>query len=122
MVQVSDEDFMEMVEAAVARIPKRFADHLDNVSFMAAEAPTPEQLRKNRVRGMLLGLYEGIPLPARNNGYNGVLPDIITVFKRPHEQLSRDRDDLREQVRHTVWHEVAHYFGLNHDRINALEK
>ena len=121
MTQVSDEQFEEMVQEAVARIPKRFADHLDNVSFMAAEEATPEQLRKNRVRGLLLGLYEGIPLPARNNGYNGVLPDIITVFKRPHELMARDEQDLREQVRHTVWHEVAHYFGLNHDRIHALE-
>jgi predicted Zn-dependent protease with MMP-like domain len=115
MIQVSDQVFEQMVEDAVARIPKRFADHLENVSFMVAEAPTREQ-------GRLLGLYEGIPLPARNNGYSGVLPDIITIFKRPHEWMSADLDDLREQVRHTVWHEVAHYFGLNHARIRALEE
>ena len=121
MVQVSEDEFQELVQAAVERIPKRFADHLNNVSFMVVEAPTPQQMHKNRVRGVLLGLYEGIPLPARNNGYNGVLPDIITVFKRPHELVAKDREDLREQVRHTVWHEVAHYFGLNHDRIHALE-
>lgn len=122
MIHVSDESFEEMVQEAVDRIPKRFADHLDNVSFMTAEDPTPEQLYKNRVRGVLLGLYEGIPLPARNNGYNGVLPDIITIFKRPHELTARNESDLREQVRHTVWHEVAHYFGLNHDLIHSIEE
>ena len=64
MIHVSDEEFEEMVQEAVERIPKRFADHLDNLSFMAADEATPQQMRQNRVRGMLLGLYEGIPLPA----------------------------------------------------------
>jgi predicted Zn-dependent protease with MMP-like domain len=114
MVQVTDEEFEQMVEDAVARIPKRFASRLENVGFMVEEVPTPAQ-------GPLLGLYQGIPLPERAAGYSGVVPDIITVFKRPHELMARDLDELREEVRHTVWHEVAHYFGLDHSRIRALE-
>ena len=114
MVHASDEEFEQLVEEAVARIPERFAEHLENVSFQVADEPTPQQ-------GRLLGLYEGIPLPARSAGYSGVVPDVITVFKKPHERLALDKASLREEVRHTVWHEVAHYFGLDHDRIRALE-
>jgi predicted Zn-dependent protease with MMP-like domain len=114
MVHVTDEEFEQLVEDAVARIPKRFAEHLENVSFMVAEAPT-------RAQGPLLGLYEGIPLPDRSFNYTGVLPDVITVFKLPHLHMARDLDELREEVRHTVWHEVAHYFGLDHRGIEALE-
>ncbi len=123
MIHVTDEEFYDMVQEAVKQIPPRFADHLDNVAFMVADVPTPEQQRKSgRLHGrtLLLGLYEGIPLPARNSGYSGVLPDVITVFKRAHELTSRDEADLRKAVHETVWHEVAHYFGLDHGQIRAL--
>jgi predicted Zn-dependent protease with MMP-like domain len=66
-------------------------------------------------------LYEGIPLPRRDSGYNFVLPDIITIFKGPHEASTHDLAQLRQQVRQTVWHEVAHYFGLDHGQIHDLE-
>lgn len=124
MVEVSDEYFHELVERAVAEIPERFASHLDNVAFMVDEEPSREQLRKGGIlhgRATLLGLYEGIPLPARNNGYNGVTPDVITVFKRPHEWAAHDEAGLARSVHQTVWHEVAHYFGLGHGAIRKLE-
>lgn len=125
MVQISDEDFHGLVQEAVAQIPPRFADHLNNVAFMVADEPTPQQMHASGIlhgRGLLLGLYEGIPLPRRNSGYSGVLPDVITVYKDAHELISPDLDSLRDQVHQTVWHEVAHYFGLNHGQIRGLEK
>jgi predicted Zn-dependent protease with MMP-like domain len=125
MMQVTDELFEQLVEEAVAAIPPRFKAHLENVAFMAAEEPTREQLRAGGLlhgRGTLLGLYEGIPLPVRNNGYSGVLPDVITVFKRPHEWGARTVEELRAEVHQTVWHEVAHYFGLDHGAIRELER
>jgi predicted Zn-dependent protease with MMP-like domain len=124
MIHVSEEVFERLVEEAVASIPKRFADHLENVSFYVAEEPTREQLGKHagmHGRVTLLGLYEGIPLPRRSNGYTGVLPDVITVFKRPHEAMASDMEELAENVHQTVWHEVAHYFGLDHGKIHELE-
>jgi predicted Zn-dependent protease with MMP-like domain len=124
MIHVSDEQFEELVSRAVADIPKRFADHLENVSFMVASEPSREQLGTHvglHGRVTLLGLYEGIPLPLRNNGYSGVLPDIITIFKQPHEMMAHDLEQMRGQVHQTVWHEVAHYFGLGHGEIHALE-
>jgi predicted Zn-dependent protease with MMP-like domain len=87
--------------------------------------PSREQLRAGGIlhgRGTLLGLYEGIPLPVRNNGYNGVTPDVITIFKRPHEWVARDEEALARLVHQTVWHEVAHYFGLGHGAIRKLER
>jgi predicted Zn-dependent protease with MMP-like domain len=124
MVQISDEEFHELVEQAVAGIPERFAQALDNVAFMVAQQPSPEQLRAGGVlhgRSVLLGLYEGIPLPTRSNGYNGAVPDVITVFKQPHELVARDVSELAALVHQTVWHEVAHYFGLGHGAIRELE-
>ena len=125
MVHISDEQFEELVTAAVAAIPTRFADHLENVSFMVADEPSSDQLAKNQqLHGgmVLLGLYEGIPLPKRDSGYNMVLPDIITIFKRAHELVAVDVGSLQRQVHQTVWHEVAHYFGLDHGQIRALER
>ncbi len=124
MIAVSDEEFQELVEAAVAAIPERFATHLNNVAFMVADVPTRRQMEAGgglHGGGMLLGLYEGIPLPRRNGGYSGVVPDVITVFKQAHEMMARDVSELGRNVHQTVWHEVAHYFGLDHGQIRALE-
>jgi len=124
MVHTTEAEFIELVEEAVAAIPERFARRLENVAFMVADEPTPEQLAAHEGLhggGLLLGLYEGIPLPARNNGYSGVLPDVITVFRRAHEVLAEDVAALHREVHQTVWHEVAHYFGLDHGQIRDLE-
>ncbi len=125
MISITDEEFKQMVEEAVVAIPERFASHLDNVAFLVADEPSRQQLRVGGIlhgHMTLLGLYEGIPLPSRNAGYSGVLPDAITVFKSPHEMISSDIESLRRAVHETVWHEVAHYFGLDHGQIRSLEK
>ena len=125
MISVTNEEFNQMVEAAVSAIPERFASHLNNVAFLVADQPSQQQLHAGGIlhgNMTLLGLYEGIPLPTRNSGYSGVLPDVITVFKAPHEMTSKDVDGLRRAVHQTVWHEVAHYFGLDHGQIDSLEK
>jgi predicted Zn-dependent protease with MMP-like domain len=124
MTSVSDEQFQQLVQEAVEAIPPRFAGHLENVTFMMADEPDQEQLKAGNVlhrNGTLLGLYQGIPLPKRDNGYNFALPDIITIFKRPHEFMSPNLEAMRQAVHETVWHEVAHYFGLDHGQIHALE-
>jgi predicted Zn-dependent protease with MMP-like domain len=120
---VSDEEFEVLVQAAVSAIPERFATHLDNVAFRISDYPTQTQLGINgRVHAgkTLLGLYEGVPLPKRGGGYSGMVPDVITIFKGPHEMMARDTEGLKRNVQQTVWHEVAHYFGLDHGQINAL--
>jgi predicted Zn-dependent protease with MMP-like domain len=124
MNSVTDEQFQELVRQAVARIPARFASRLENVTFLVAGEPSRDQLEAGQVLhrgGTLLGLYQGIPLPRRDNGYNLVLPDTITIFKRPHEMMTHSLSELEQAVHTTVWHEVAHYFGLDHGQIHALE-
>lgn len=124
MIRITDEEFGKMVEAAVADIPLRFASHLVNIAFRIADEPTRAQLQSGgNLHGnmTLLGLYEGVPLPLRGGGYSGMVPDIITIFKNPHLLMSGSTRQLRIDVRQTVWHEVAHYFGLDHGQIHALE-
>lgn len=124
MYDVSDEIFEELVEQAVADIPARFADHLDNVAFRVDDTPSQAQLAASGAlhhNTTLLGLYQGVPLPKRSAGYSGMVPDVITVFKQPHLRMVSDLEHLRAAVHETVWHEVAHYFGLDHGQIRALQ-
>lgn len=122
MIQVDDKQFDKIVSQAIDAIPPLYQKHLQNVAFITEDDPSPEQLYKLRLfRGELLfGLYEGVPLPQRQ-GTTKLLPDKITIFKNPALMVSRSLDELREHIRHTVWHEVAHYYGLDHDRIHQLE-
>jgi len=88
------------------------------------DAPTDEQHQKLRLAPghTLFGLYEGIPMTKRGGNYSLVLPDKITIFKQPIEAASASRRELEDIVGRTVWHEVAHYYGLGHDAIDALER
>lgn len=123
MVEITDEEFEKIVKDAMDGIPERYASKMSNIGFVVEDEPTPEQRLKMRLHPgeTLFGLYEGIPLTRRNNNYSGVLPDKITIFKQPLLFFAHDLNDLKERVRNTVWHEVAHYFGLDHTRIYELE-
>jgi len=121
-MQVSDEQFYEYIDEAVNRTPPIYKERLQNVAFILEDNPSPEQ----RVRmGLgpnqtLLGLYEGVPLPARG-GATKLLPDKITLFKQPLLAKSNNLTELRQNIDHTVWHEIAHYFGLDHSQIYKLD-
>ena len=120
----TDEQFEDWVNAGISAIPKLYQGNLNNVAIVIADEPTPEQREKLKLRcdQTLFGLYEGIPLTKRGTGYNLVLPDKITIFKLPMVHASQNEAEIKEQVRHTVWHEIAHFYGLNHDQIHKLEK
>jgi predicted Zn-dependent protease with MMP-like domain len=113
-------NFYEMVERALEGLPPELSALLDNVAIVVDDRPdfsTP--LVVEDPENTLYGLYEGVPLTERGWGYSGVLPDKITIFRRP---LERDfePDELEEQVRITVVHEIAHYFGFDEDRLEEL--
>lgn len=124
MIHVSDEEFEEVVRQAIDDIPEKYGKHIKNLAFVVESEPTKEQLLKLKLHhgARLFGLYEGIPLTQRGAGYNLVLPDKITIFKKSIESICDSPEQLEIQVRQTIWHEVAHYYGLDHDRINKLQK
>ena len=116
MIRVPPERFEELVSEAVDGLPDWVQERLDNVEVLIEEHPPPGQRN-------LLGLYEGVPLTKRtSSGYFGVLPDRITLFRSNIERISRDEDDLRDNVRHTVEHEVAHFFGISDDRLREIDR
>lgn len=121
---IPDEYFAKLAGEALDSLPETFLQHVRNVAIVYADEPTLEQRTKLRLRDdqTLFGLYEGIPQTERGAGYTLVLPDKITIFKHPLVYASANEAELREHIRHTLWHEIAHHFGLDHDRIYQLEK
>ena len=111
VVTVSPERFDELVADALDGIPESLGRYMDNVAVIVEDRAPP---------GRLLGLYEGIPLTARGNGYSGVMPDRITIFMQTICAASRDEAEVVETVRRTVIHEVAHHFGIDDDRLSEL--
>lgn len=122
-MDISDDQFAAIISQAMDELPEKYIRALDNVAVVYEDQPTPEQreLMKLRRNQTLFGLYQGIPQTSRGSGYNLVLPDKITIFKRPLQAASRDMNELKSHVKHTLWHEIAHHFGLDHDRIHELE-
>lgn len=104
-------------------LPEEYIKRLDNVAVVYADDPTPAQREQLKLHcnQTLFGLYEGIPRTRRDAGYNLVLPDKITIFKHPILMASPDMSALQKQIKHTLWHEIAHHYGLDHDRIHELE-
>lgn len=123
-MDISDEQFDALISRAMDELPQEYITNLNNVAITYADEPTPEQLVKQGVRHghLLLGLYEGIPLTQRGAGYMMVLPDKITLFKHPIRQVSRTPEEFYAQIKRTLWHEIAHHYGLNHDHIDHLER
>ncbi|MFC4565017.1 metallopeptidase family protein [Nocardiopsis mangrovi] len=111
MVELSRWRFEELVGDALDSIPADLTGLMDNVVITVAEDP-PEP--------GLLGLYEGIPLTERGDGYAGVLPDQIFIYWREICAICETPDDVVEEVRITVVHEIAHHFGIGDDRLHEL--
>lgn len=122
MENISDEQFQELIDQAFDSLPKTHRDRVQNVAILFADEPDAEQRRELQLRHdqTLLGLYQGVPLSARQ-GRPTLLPDRITLFKFPLLQQASNLRELQEAIRHTLWHEIAHYYGLNHDQIRGLE-
>jgi predicted Zn-dependent protease with MMP-like domain len=116
--------FDRLVEAAYARIPARFRRRLKNVALVVEPEPNGHQLARGRVpRGStLLGLYEGRPLTSRSVFDSFTMPDRITIFQGPHERLATSPEHCAKLVEETVWHEVAHYFGMDELQVRTAER
>jgi predicted Zn-dependent protease with MMP-like domain len=102
--------FETMVADALDALPDALRSQMDNVEVVIDDGPAPANL---------LGLYHGVPLTERQ-GYAGMLPDVITIYRRALEARARSIEDLEAEVRETVWHEVAHHFGISDERLHEL--
>lgn len=124
MQTISDEQFDQLITRAMDELPQRYIRGLDNVAIVYADDPTPEQKEKMHLDNnhLLLGLYEGIPMIRRGAGYTFVLPDKITLFKHQIMAVSPDERTLFEQIKRTLWHEIAHFYGLNHADMDRLQR
>ncbi|HSW79667.1 MAG TPA: metallopeptidase family protein [Candidatus Saccharimonadales bacterium] len=124
MRDISDDEFMDLIDQALSELPQEYVQRMkQNVAIVIADDPTLQQREQLKLRGnqTLFGLYEGLPLSQRYNGMTKITPDKITIFKNPILSWSPNEHALKEQIKHTVWHEMAHYFGLDHKRIHELE-
>jgi predicted Zn-dependent protease with MMP-like domain len=123
MLTLTTEDFEQLVAEAVDGLPPFFLEKMQNVEVLVMAWPTAVMRQQAKVPpgNMLLGLYQGIPLTRRTSSYNLVAPDTIWIFQRPLEQVAgSDLDTLRQRVRHTVIHEIAHHFGISDERLLEL--
>ena len=123
---MEDQDFDNIVQQAVKEIPKEFLEKIENVSLITKNWPSQQQLNSLNKRGegvLLFGLYQGIPQTKRRSyGIGGPLPDKITIFKMPILMISKTRNELIENVKKTVIHEIAHHFGLDEDAVRSAKK
>lgn len=123
MVEMTDEQFETLISEVMDEMPKSHMDAVKNVAIVYADEPTPAQREELKLQcnDTLFGLYEGVPLTKRG-GQTHFGPDKITIFKDPALHYARTVEELRREVKHTLWHEIAHYFGLNHAQIHRLER
>ena len=112
-LELDNEAFDALVDAALERVPPDLLGMVDNAVLLIEDEPPDDEPD-------LLGLYVGIPLTERDSHYAGVLPDRIYVFRNPTLALCDTYDQAVEEVAVTVAHEIAHHFGISDERLHAL--
>lgn len=124
MLEVSAARFEELVARALDLLPPEFQTHMENVGVVIAEEPDDELLQSMGMNpgdpeDTLFGLYEGTPLTERFHD-DVLLPDTITVFRRPLLEWCESEGEVVDEVRITVLHEIGHFFGMDEDRLEEL--
>jgi predicted Zn-dependent protease with MMP-like domain len=113
VIEMSRERFEELVGDALDEVPEELAALVDNVVVLVEDEPPEDDPD-------LLGFYDGTPLTERDTRYAGVAPDRIMIFRNPTLRMCEDEDEVVEEVRITVVHEIAHHFGIDDDRLHEL--
>lgn len=113
-LEIDDARFDALVDDALDAIPEELARLVRNVVVLVEERPPPEEPQD------LLGLYDGVALTERDSSWLPELPDRILIFRGPLLEMCGSEEELVEEVRITVVHEVAHHFGIDDERLHAL--
>jgi predicted Zn-dependent protease with MMP-like domain len=121
---VTRDEFTRLVQEAIDDIPRRFRREMKNIAIVVEDEPPPHLLDEMEIEppDSLYGLYQGTPLTERGWGHGNVLPDRITLYQRPIEADSEDREDTIVCIAETLIHEVGHYFGLSEEEIEEIEE
>jgi predicted Zn-dependent protease with MMP-like domain len=117
------EELREEAARVLDELPDEFREQLHNIEIVVQKRPSKHQLAEMDLdphEEVIYGLYEGVPLPHRSAFDPPILPDKITLFSEPLLSDFPDREELREQIRLTVIHEIGHYFGMDEDEIEKL--
>ena len=116
--------FERLVADALASIPRRFRDAMQNIAIVVEDEPSDDLLDDMEIEppDTLLGLYQGTPLTERRWDYGNALPDRILIFQGPHERTAEDEDDLVIAIGETLIHEIGHYFGMSEEQIEEIEE
>jgi predicted Zn-dependent protease with MMP-like domain len=119
---MSQETFERLVAEALDDLPQEFQERLNNVDVVIDDWADPATLKRAGLRHpmQLLGFYHGVPQTKRSHRYGLVLPDKITIYRRPIEMRSRTREETQAIIRRVVRHEIAHHFGIDDDRLREL--
>jgi predicted Zn-dependent protease with MMP-like domain len=118
-MRLSDERFRELVEQALKSLPEQFSERLDNVEILIEDEPDPQT--REHFPG-LLGLYRGVPQTERSTFHLGLMPDVISIYKRNIERLCRSEAEVRREVRKTLLHEIGHHFGLSEEDLEDFDR
>jgi len=123
MRKLNRTEFEKIVKEGIKAIPEKFLRKLENVAIVVENEPIPAQEKKLNIHPnwTLFGLYEGVPQLERGTNYTFVLPDKITIFQKPIEAEARNKEEIKEIVKNTVWHEIAHHFGMGEVRVRQAE-
>jgi predicted Zn-dependent protease with MMP-like domain len=121
---VNRKEFERLVADALASIPRRFRDAMENIAIVVEDEPSAELLEEMDIEppDTLLGLYQGTPLTERRWDSGNDLPDRILIFQGPHERESDGVEDLEIAIAETLIHEIGHYFGMSEEQIEDVEE
>ena len=107
------DEFEAVVDRTLEQLPEWVIEQIDNLHVIVEDRPSPEL-------GDVLGVYEGVSLQERAGDYWGALPDQIVIFREPHLELNLPRDELEDEIRKTVLHEIAHHIGIDDERLTEV--
>lgn len=121
MIRISEVEFERAVQVALDSIPEEFEAYMENVIIEVMAAPTPVIMRDHDVPDDVLGLYVGVPLDERGDGgFGSTMPDRIFIFRDNLCAMCKTYDELIEEIRITVLHEIGHHFGMDEDDLDDV--